>query len=75
MDIAKIFTNGRSQAVRIPKKYRFQTKHVLIFRRGDEIILKEKPDSWDNFFEEQSVFGEDYLSERENSHPQERDFE
>ena len=51
------------------------SKHVLIFRRGDEIILKEKPDSWDNFFEEQSVFGEDYLSERENSHPQERDFE
>lgn len=74
MDTAKIFINGRSQAVRLPKKYRFKTDSVLIFKRGNEIILKEKKDSWDDFFAEPSVFGEDYLSERDNLPPQERDF-
>jgi len=75
MDTAKIFLNGRSQAVRLPKKYRFKTNQVLIFKRGDEVILKEKKESWDDFFSEKSVFGDDYLSQREDIHPQERDFE
>ncbi len=57
MDTAKIFINGRSQAVRLPKKYRFNSKQVLIFKRGDEVVLKEKKESWDDFFAEQSAFG------------------
>ena len=73
METAKIFTNGRSQAVRIPKKFRFNTDCVLIYKRGDEIILKEKKDSWDDFFAEASAFGEDYLKQRDDLSPQERD--
>jgi len=74
MDTAKIFINGRSQAVRLPKKYRFKTDQVIIFKRGDEVVLKEKKESWDDFFAEPSVFGEDYLSQREDLDPQKRDF-
>ena len=39
-DIAKVFTTGRSQAVRLPKAYRFNTKEVTIERRGDEVVLR-----------------------------------
>jgi len=75
MDTAKIFINGRSQAVRLPKKYRFNTDQVIIFKRGDEIVLKEKNESWDSFFDEPSAFSEDYLNQRDNFPPQDRDFQ
>lgn len=73
MDTAKIFINGRSQAVRLPKKYRFKSDQVIIFKRGDEVVLKEKKESWDDFFAQRSAFEEDYLSQREDRLPQERD--
>ena len=75
MDTAKIFINGRSQAVRLPKKYRFKSNQVLIFKRGDEVVLREKKESWDDFFAEPSAFGKDFLSQREDFHPQKRVFE
>ena len=37
-----VFTSGNSQAVRLPKEFRFSARHVLIERRGDEIVLREK---------------------------------
>jgi antitoxin VapB len=50
--LAKLFTNGRSQAVRLPAAYRFDTKEVFI--RPDpetgDVILSRKPASWDDFF-------------------------
>ena len=42
LDTAKIFTTGRSQAVRLPKAYRFSTKEVSIERQGDAVILRPK---------------------------------
>jgi antitoxin VapB len=42
MTIAKIFKSGNSQALRLPKKFRLQGPEVEIFRRGDEIVLREK---------------------------------
>lgn len=74
MDTAKIFISGRSQAVGLPKKYKFNTNRVIIFKRGDEIVLKEKKESWNDFFAEPSVFGENFLSRREDTPPQGRDF-
>jgi antitoxin VapB len=50
--IAKLFTNGRSQAVRLPAAYRFDTKEVFIRQdpvTGD-VILSRRPDNWDSFF-------------------------
>jgi len=50
--VAKIFTNGRSQAVRLPAAYRFDTKEVFIRRDPEtgDVILSRKPASWDDFF-------------------------
>ncbi len=38
-----VFQSGNSQAVRLPKEFRFTSKTVEIFRRGDEVVLREKP--------------------------------
>jgi antitoxin VapB len=45
MTTAKVFRSGNSQAVRLPKEFRFKAKEVEIFRRGDEVVLREKPAS------------------------------
>lgn len=45
MAIAKVFRFGNSQAVRLPKQFRLTCDEVEIFRRGDEIVLREKPSS------------------------------
>jgi antitoxin VapB len=42
MTTAKVFRSGNSQAVRLPKEFRFKGKDVEIFRRGDEVVLREK---------------------------------
>ncbi len=50
--VAKLFTNGRSQAVRLPAAYRFDTKEVFIRRDPEtgDVILSRKPANWDDFF-------------------------
>ena len=72
--IAKIFMNGRSQAVRLPKEFRFDTDEVYITKQGDNIILSAKEPSWDEFFDSKSAFTDDFLQDREDEKPQERDF-
>ncbi len=42
MGTARVFRSGNSQAVRLPKEFRLKSKEVEIFRRGDEIVLREK---------------------------------
>ncbi len=74
IQIAKLFTNGRSQAVRLPKKFRFEGSEVYIRKEGDEVILSTKKLTWNDFFKSKSVFADDFLSERDNQIPQERDF-
>ncbi len=46
MPTAKVFWSGRSQAVRLPKEYRFQTKEVRIRRHGQAVILEPIADDW-----------------------------
>jgi len=50
--VAKLFTNGRSQAVRLPAAYRFDTKEVFIRQDTEtgDVILSRKPATWDGFF-------------------------
>jgi antitoxin VapB len=50
--VAKLFTNGRSQAVRLPVSYRFDSKEVFIRRDPDtgDVILSRRPSNWDGFF-------------------------
>lgn len=45
MASARVFKSGNSQAVRLPKQFRVKSKELEIERRGDEIILREKPAS------------------------------
>ena len=51
MSTAKVFQSGNSQAVRLPKQFRFKSTEVEIFRRGAEVVLKEKAGSMERAFE------------------------
>lgn len=71
---AKVFMNGRSQAIRLPKEFRFDTDEVYIRRSGDEVILSATKPGWDAFFTQTSAFGDDFTVDRDKTPPQERDF-
>ena len=74
---AKIFINGRSQAVRLPAAYRFNCNEVFIRKdpKTGDVILSRKPGTWDDFFDllKTVEIPEDFMVEREDSPPQERD--
>ena len=72
--IANIFMNGRSQAVRLPTEYRFDTDEVYITRQGPNTIISAKKPTWDDLFDSKSSFDDDFLNDRLDSLPQERDF-
>ncbi len=71
--IAKIFMNGRSQAVRLPKEFRFACDEVYVRRQGEEIVISPKKPSWDDFFNQESAFDDDFLTDRNDQAPQERE--
>ena len=73
---AKLFRNGRSQAVRLPADYRFQGSEVYIRRTAaGDVVLSPKPESWQDFFELIKTVDvpEDFLSDRKDAPPQTRD--
>ena len=69
---AKIFMNGRSQAVRLPKEYRFDCDEVYVEKQGDKVIISAVQPGWDDFFDTVPAFGDDFLLDREDMPPQER---
>ena len=71
MEVAKIFMNGGSQAVRLPKSYRFNDDEVLINRIGEVVMLLPKTESWQSLLASLSMFTDDYLIERVESLPAE----
>jgi antitoxin VapB len=73
MRTAKIFQNGRSQAVRLPKEFRFEGKQVYIKKIGSDIILSSKPDSWKDFFFSDTKASPDFMSDRRDLDLEERD--
>ena len=62
--IARVFKNGRSQAVRLPKEFRFEESEVLIRKKGNDVILSPLPKSWDAFFKETPLPSADFMSSR-----------
>lgn len=70
---AKLFNTGRSQAVRLPKAFRFEGKEVFIRKEGGCVILSEKPESWDDFFNSPIQVSADFMEERVDLPPQERE--
>ncbi|MBD8942406.1 MAG: antitoxin [Clostridiales bacterium] len=74
MMTAKIFKNGRSQAVRLPKECRFNTEEVAVNRVGDIVMLIPMDNKWDNFIQALDMFTEDFMENgRENQLIQERE--
>jgi antitoxin VapB len=73
---AKLFTNGRSQAVRLPAAFRFEGKEVFIRKdeKTGDVILSEKPTSWDGFFEAMRGVDvpDDFLSPEERAQGEHR---
>jgi antitoxin VapB len=64
MKSAKLFRNGESQAVRLPKEFRFEGKEVLIKRVGAAVVLLPQSGSWDGLFESLRKFPPDFMTER-----------
>ncbi len=65
MKTARLFRNGQSQAVRLPKEYRFTGDRVLIKRVGNAVVLLPEKGSWAPLFESLSRFSEDFMESRE----------
>ena len=75
MTYARVFQSGNSQAVRLPKEFRFDTDQVEIFRRGDEVVLRAQPSNALAIFNALSQLPADFMAQgREESQPQEREF-
>ena len=63
METAKLFINGNSQAVRLPKEYRFPGNEVGIKKLGNAALLFPKDQAWETFLEGLNGFTDDFLSE------------
>lgn len=73
MKTAKIFKNGQSQAVRLPKEFRFDDTEVFIKKIGHVVYLIPRSDSWDVLFGSLKKFSKDFMSERSQPEPDERE--
>jgi antitoxin VapB len=74
MTTARVFRSGNSQAVRLPKEFRFSTGEVEIFRRGDEVVLRERRRTPADGFHLLASLPDDFMSAgRDDGLPQERE--
>lgn len=73
MQTAKIFQTGRSQAVRLPKEFRFKGKEVYIKKIGSDVVLSSKPDSWEDFFLSDKKASPDFMIDKRDLDLEERD--
>lgn len=65
MDTAKLFKSGRSQAVRLPKEFRFDGQEVYIKRVGDAVVLLPREDSWRTLYDSLGAFSEEFMQKRD----------
>jgi antitoxin VapB len=73
MKTAKLFWNGQSQAVRLPKEFRFEGDFVFVKKSGNAIILLPAHGSWDSLVQSLEKFSADFLSERNQPRTQDRE--
>jgi antitoxin VapB len=74
MTYARIFQSGNSQAVRLPKEFRFSTEQVEIFRQGNDIVLRERPTSATAIFDALASLPVDFMEDgRTDARPQVRE--
>ena len=67
---ARLFYNGKSQAVRLPKEFRFRGDKVIIKRLGNAVVLLPYHEPWQSLIESVGLFSEDYMEQREQPEPQ-----
>jgi len=72
MKTAKLFKNGESQAVRLPKEFRFDGHEVFIKRSGSAVVLFPTAKSWDSLLQSLDKFPADFMAEREQPRGVER---
>jgi antitoxin VapB len=65
MDTAKVFVTGRSQAVRLPKQYRFDADEVVITKVGGVVVLFARDKAWDILADAVADFTDDFMADRE----------
>jgi antitoxin VapB len=73
MRTAKLFKNGGSQAVRLPKEFRFEGSRVFIKKVGDAVVLLPRQDSWDVLFDSLDQFTDDFMEVRDQPEQQARE--
>ncbi len=71
MATAKIFENGRSQAVRLPKEYRFKENEIIINKIGDIVLLMPKNEEWIAFKQSLDLFSDDFMADGRSQNYQE----
>jgi antitoxin VapB len=69
MSTARVFRSGNSQAVRLPKEFRFNSEEVEIFRRGDEVVLREKTRDMQRAYQLLTELPEDFLRDGRSDIP------
>jgi len=65
MNTEKLFKNGKSQAVRLPKQFKFQGTEVYIKRIGRNVMLIPKDDPWESLISSLDNFSDDFMADRE----------
>lgn len=73
MKTAKLFKNGRSQAVKLPKEFRFEGDQVYIKKMGNAVLLISQRDSWATIIDSLSMFSEDFMETRKQPRQQKRE--
>jgi antitoxin VapB len=73
METAKLFKNGRSQAVRLPKEFRFEGSQVFVKRVGEAVLLIPFRESWQTLFDSLDQFSGDFMEERAQPESQSRE--
>jgi antitoxin VapB len=73
MKTAKLFQNGQSQAVRLPKEFRFEDDHVFVKKSGNVVVLIPTKNSWDTLIHSLAKFSDDFMVERKQPKMQKRE--
>lgn len=70
---AKVFMNNRSQAIRLPKEFQFETDEVFIRKEGEDVILSPRPMDWRAYLESGPVASDTFMTTVEDLPVQERE--
>jgi antitoxin VapB len=73
MRTAKLFKNGRSQAVRLPKEFRFDGTQVFVKKMGNMVVLIPEQGSWQTLFDSLDQFSDDFMETRNQPEQQVRE--